>query len=560
MSNLDQMKISFEGIAHVLEDNILTVPVHQRSFSWEDKQITEFISDISNAIDNKIKEYFLGSIVLTIKKESQHEVVDGQQRLATSCIAISAIRDYLYENGETERSLDVERDFLLKKDLRTQEIQPKLVLGNIDNEFFLKKILARADSEERSIKPSRESHEKIHNTYLSFKNLFESRVTGNAGKIDILFDWLEYLKENVKVIVVETPSYTNAFTIFETLNDRGLELAITDLLKNYIFGLSGNRLPEAQQNWNLMLGTLETVGGETITLDFIRHHWSSRNGSTREKDLYDAIKKSIQKPTEAVVFTEELSKSAVFYTSILNPQHDNWDKYGQSVRDYMATLITLRMIQIRPLLISVLSYFSIEEVKKVMPRIVSWAVRLLVTGKLGGGILDKAYSDNAKKIAANEIKTTKQLFESMKSNIPNDKEFEYAFSTGSVSNSQIARYYLRCLERQASGESEPELIPNANEEIVNLEHILPQKPEKGWELFKEDTVISYSKRIGNLAILQTKINDEIGNTSFDEKKNAYRSSKFLLTRKLAEYKNWTTTSIEERQKELAEIAVKTWPL
>jgi hypothetical protein len=560
MSSLEEMSIKFEGIGHVLEDNFLNIPLHQRAYAWEDKQVIEFIQDIDISISAKTKEYFLGSIVLTKRQDLPLEVVDGQQRLATTCIGISVIRDYFFKIGDNERGQDVEREYLLKKDLRSQEIEPKLTLSNTDNDFFKKKILIRAGSKEREIKAEKESHDKIEKAYHIFEKYFKDKTKVKEAETSFLIDWLEYLKQNVKVIIVTTPSHTNAFTIFETLNDRGLELAITDLLKNYLFGLSGNRLPEVQQSWNNMLGAIETIGGETILVDYIRHYWSSRNGATREKDLYMEIKNGVQKQQDAVSFTDDLARGAVFYSLIMNPHHESWARYGGSVQDYMVTLQILRMVQIRPLLISIFLYFNDKEVRAVMPRIVSWAVRLLVSGKLGGGILDKAYSDNAKKIADGEIKTTKQLFDSIKPNIPSDKEFEIAFSTSTISNSQIARYYLRCLEQQLSGIKNPELIPNGNEEVVNLEHILPQKPDKGWESFKQDEIITYSKRIGNLTLLQAKLNSDIGNHAFGEKKLIYSRSQYILTKGICDYEEWTIANIEKRQKALSALAVKTWQL
>ena len=99
MAKLDHIRINLDGIGHALADRYLSVPAYQRSYAWEEKQITDLFADIANAIAKGKQEYFLGSIVV-IDKENGQEVVDGQQRLATISILLSAIRDYFLQNGK----------------------------------------------------------------------------------------------------------------------------------------------------------------------------------------------------------------------------------------------------------------------------------------------------------------------------------------------------------------------------------------------------------------------------------------------------------------------------
>ena len=100
MSGLDQIDIKLEGIGHVVSDNSLSVPRYQRSYAWEERQVGELFQDIATAIGEKEKEYFLGSIVVMNEPPNRPEVVDGQQRLATTSILLCAIRDYFYKNGD----------------------------------------------------------------------------------------------------------------------------------------------------------------------------------------------------------------------------------------------------------------------------------------------------------------------------------------------------------------------------------------------------------------------------------------------------------------------------
>ncbi|MGB7601662.1 MAG: hypothetical protein WBM24_15230 [Candidatus Sulfotelmatobacter sp.] len=88
---------------------------------------------------------------------------------------------------------------------------------------------------------------------------------------------------------------TSAYVMFETLNDRGLELSKADLIKNFLLSKSKGRVHEVLNRWVAMQSSLE-VGGEEedLVVTFIRHYWSSVHGATRERELYENIKKDIK--------------------------------------------------------------------------------------------------------------------------------------------------------------------------------------------------------------------------------------------------------------------------
>jgi uncharacterized protein with ParB-like and HNH nuclease domain len=290
MSTLDRMRIDLEGIGHALSDKKLQVPVYQRVYAWQMEHVTELFQDIGSAIFGGAAEYFVGSIVVSSKGTDRPEVVDGQQRLATTTILLSAIRDYFFNTGDTDRASDLERKYLKERDLRTQEEVPRFRLNKIDDDFFRKRVLATPESAERNIKPSKESHELISQAASLAAKHVQNIISTSNKPVDRLLDWVEYLDSHVRVIWVDVPDDANAFVIFETLNDRGLDLSITDLLKNYLFGLSGDRIEEIQQYWITMMGVLEEAGGDDIAVTYIRHFWSSMYGLTRERDFMPTLR------------------------------------------------------------------------------------------------------------------------------------------------------------------------------------------------------------------------------------------------------------------------------
>lgn len=108
--------------------------------------------------------------------------------------------------------------------------------------------------------------------------------------------------------------------------------------------------------------------------------------------------------------------------------------------------------------------------------------------------------------------------------------------------------------------ADPELVPNPNEEQVNLEHVLPQTPSGAWGHIDEDIARAVYKRIGNLVLLQNRVNVAVGNKGFAAKADVYKKSRYQLTKNLSKSKTWGVKEIEKRQRELATLAVKTWPI
>lgn len=551
-----------KGIGKLIKDRQLAVPIYQRPYAWEEKNISDLFSDIHNAISSNENEYFLGTIVLSGKENSSElEIVDGQQRITSIVIFLSSIRDYFENNNQQRQAASIQNDFISGYDRQRDENLPKLKLGQLDNTFFRKYIVDK-EIEEKQIK---DSHRRIATTKKLATEQIEKLVKASNQDLNLLHEWINFIEEKLKVVSIIVPSKANAFTIFETLNDRGIELAQVDLLKNYLYSkAAGDRLEEIQNLWIEMTSKIESAENESLILTFIRHHWSSQYGLTREKnrELYNGIKSNIRNSSQAVSFVDNLNKDTGLYLAIINHNHQYWNDFDQTVKQHVETLNFFKLEQFRPLLLAILKKFKDKkEVKKALKLIVSWLVRNLITGSLGGGTLEKEYANKAKKVFNEEIKNAKELREDLKKLIPDDVEFKEKFITATVNTEKYARYYLRAIENQKKGITSPELIVNSDPDVVNLEHILPKNPHKNWSNFNEDQVVSLNKRIGNLTLMQNKLNSEQGNEPFSQKKIYFMSSDLWITKMIADnYDVWTPDNIRDRQEQLANIAVQTWNL
>lgn len=547
-------KIDFkhDGIGHFLSDKFLKVPLYQRPFAWEGENVKELFDDITSSYPD---EYFIGTIVVT-NRGDYLEIVDGQQRLATVSLFFIAVRDFLKKIDEVEKANAIEGEFILKQSYRDEEKKQRLTLNDVDNEFYIK-ALVRCES----VDPLRVSHKRLTNAYNFLNNYIDSKYKSEG--LEGLLNLVDFVKDKLLIIIVTVSDDVNAFTVFETLNDRGLVLSQTDLIKNYLFNKAGDRIEEAKDKWARFTGAIESGISEEETLNYIRYYWSSKHGLTREKELYKKIKEKIKDKNQSVTFLSNLEKNSETYLAILNPHNNFLNNFPPECSEYITELLELRLTQNRPLLIALLEIWGDKpkEVEKALKLIVSLSVRNLIIGRIGSGTLETEFSKQAKLINVGEINNAKELLDSVKNLIPTDEQFQQAFEIATVSKVYIARYYLRKLEQTYRTTSE--LKATKNTEMVDLEHVLPENPgdlQRDWPSFDENLHKTYYRRIGNLTLLDKKMNSRIGNGSFIRKKEVYKDSDLLITKKIAEYENWTPYEIEARQKELAKKAVETWNL
>lgn len=566
-SRLNKIGIQIESLGHALKDKFLWVPPNQRDYAWKEKHVSDLYSDLKLAIANHASEYFLGSIVVIPGEGGRLMVVDGQQRLATALILLAAIRDFHDNNRDENGARILERGFILSQDYDSREDRPHLRLNDADHEYFLTKVLLPKSNPRRSSKdvsksskPS--SHARINTAARVAARTVKEIVAGFKPEVQfgLLKKWVNFLENGARVIWVSVPDESSAYTIFETMNDRGLALSATDLIKNYLFGRAGEeRLSVVKHNWSQMTGILDAVGESEIAKSFIRHYWVSRYGIVRHQELFDAIKGQYKNSADAVQFSQQLASEAVNYVALLNPSHSLWTKYGDAARKGVATLNLLGVEQIRPLLLTALEKFDIKEMSKLLTLSVSWAVRLIIAGTQGTGALEQLYGGAALQTSEGSLKSAADISRHMSKEVPKDEKFESDFSEAKVSKSALARYYLRALERQQQNEAAPYFIPN-DELIINLEHIMPENPSDEWSHVPAEIFESHVNRLGNQVLLKANENTIIGNRGYKFKKPFLKKADLKLTAQAGKYTDWGAKEIEDRQRKLAKLAVLTWSL
>jgi hypothetical protein len=367
-----------------------------------------------------------------------------------------------------------------------------------------------------------------------------------------------YLQNSVFILILKVEDEADAYVIFETLNDRGRGLNTMDLLKNHLFGRSGDLLGDVKRHWATIKDSLADIDpGER----FLYHYWTSYYGRTSKNKLFRLMRSRIEASDSALRFSSDLCNAAKLYAALSVPGHPHWNGYDQRTRENLETLSLLDAQQALPILLAAADSFSEQEFGKLTHILVVMAVRYNLIGELRTGVAANFYSDIPPMIRANILTKSSKVFHELKPLYPSDSDFEQAFRNKVLRNSEKARYILRQIERYLH-DNKTEVASDTKH--VNLEHILPRNPSQEWsatiDSFGPDEIDEYTSRIGNLALVSSTENKKAGSRSFEEKKrNIFQKEQNIITtQRILEYPTWSRQQIEERQDWLAQLATQVW--
>ena len=551
--------IHFEqaGLGSVLIRNQLVLPPNQREYSWEEHHVKQLLEDFAKAISDNGKEYFLGTLVTIPRADGVLEVVDGQQRLATTSIVLSAIRDYLL-NIDNVIVEAIESKYLSGFDMARRIKVPKLRLNVDDNELFAA-IVTRAEDRPPLTKAS---HRKLKNAYDMALKQVQNIVSPHDKKnhSDVLVKWIQFIEHKALAILVRVTDGANAYKMFETLNDRGLKTTQADLIKSFLFEKAASRMPEVQTRWSSMRGALEALGEKDQTVEFLRHALIVQCGLVRVSEVYETVQSMAKNEDDAVATATNLENLANSYVAIFHPEHEKWSGYADSVRRSIQVFGLVATKPLRPLMLAVATKFDKKETALAFQFFVSLSVRLTISGGGSSGSLDETAAALSVEIFTGKIKTAGALKKAMIDITPGDERFKEAVAVAKVAQPKLARYYLRSMEMTAKDMAEPYFVPNEDPGTINLEHVLPKKPMDNWPKFTDEEADLWVNRLGNQMLMRVSDNSNAKSGGFAAKKSLYSNSPYELTKQIAAFSDWTTSAIEKRQRALAQLAVKTWPV
>lgn len=556
-----------KDVRTVLESGFYEVPRFQRPYRWEREQVEEFWSD---AIESKENDYFIGSMVLYKRRPSVFGIVDGQQRLTTITILLCALRDALQSIKEADaasgihhlverRNIDNEAVFVLKTETSYPYFQeniqrfgePETEIDEHDEEVHLRQaadlLRLKIRSEQSSITLKSSSAERRHAKQREI-------LVGIRDKVLAL-----------KLIFVELDNEDDAYIVFETMNTRGKDLSVADLIKNQVLRLcrpTNNHVDRTRDRWEAIVEQIEDSEVDIRVNSFLHHFWLSQYAYVTEKKLFKDVKARVRDKGAAQRFLEDLENSAGIYRAIHEPACRKWQKQESKMRRSLEAIQLFRVKQCAPMLLAVmrcygLGHLKLSDAQEILENIENFHfVFTAITSQRSSGGISFMYALHARELLAanspdSRRSTLRGLRKKLRDRMPSYQEFEAGFedlrfTTGYTRQKSLVQYVLHRLhEFQCPAVA-------VSPDRMSIEHIAPQRPAAG----KGPQLVG---AIGNLLLVTPELNSKIGNKDLTTKKTHLKNAGFVLDDALEKATSWTDAEIGDRMTYLCKAAYeKVW--
>jgi hypothetical protein len=504
------------------------------------------------------------------------DIIDGQQRLLTITILMSVIRDIAKELDEKEADTIQRHDIAIE--LWNGQFAFRIRPAETLEDYFTKYIQDNTNNILES-EPGSQEEKKVKANYqfLKEKILGEiARFQTKDKQIGNLNDLRKKIRE-LLVIEIEISKEEDAYDIFETTNARGMELSVSDLLKNLVFKniKAGPHRDLAKENWKDIVKNVEDTGTELKR--FIRYFWVSKYGFVQEKKLFKEIKRVIA-PSQWQSLLKDLKDDSYLYNKLLEGVDTDFQGFGGHGYEIYESVFAIRLMgvsQCYVLLLSILRNFPKLgfDPYRIFQFIEKFTFQYSVVCKLPGNRVEKIYSKYAleiertakngpnRRITGRLNSIFARLETELKSEAPSKvlflESFPDLYYKDSTEGRRLIKYILGKINITYEGNNEHLINFNA----VNTEHILPLTPDKAWGVTKKD-IKDYVNNLGNLTLLSEEINSDVENFIISKKLPEYEKSNLGITQKLVQTlkalnNKWDEAEINARQLEFAEMAYET---
>ncbi|TCN53510.1 uncharacterized protein with ParB-like and HNH nuclease domain [Rhodococcus sp. SMB37] len=572
------------------------VPNFQRPYSWEDDQLEDYWNDVALARG----DFFFGTTVTWISAEinlfrKKFSLIDGQQRLTTSAVALSVVRD-LFEiietspdpgnDGETrglahEQKKNTQK-YLVAKDDNSKEYpvitRPEPMFWEAIQKPAAIPSGAKWDASAKLVGKARTFFEKKAINELETLSDTNSKV-----------ERLKALRNNIlqaRVIQVELKSEEDAFLIFETLNTRGADLRLTDLLKNMLVrGLSPDPRDRdaVASRWKTVVGNAASRDDNQAEADrFIWQSWNSRRDAVKEPELYKEIKSLMSdgKLTHSGYLAEVETDSQIFRhfdTSRFEfPKTSLGLRQGLAIPEVQDSIQALELFNVtvaNSAIIALIRKFnqtsliSEKQLKRAVRSIENFHFQFtaMANGGSTGGTRGRynrfSVALENSTTQADVDKTINNFTLRLKDSLPDRalvvREFtklayapklKLTAAQRKRGSSDLIRYVLITIAKHLGNVPSPQDTSG-----WTIEHIVPQR---GAGNSFSDPVFS----IGNLVLLSAKVNSGLGHGSLANKRTLLQSSACPQDASLVEWMEGedgfepSVKSIKDRATALANLA------
>ncbi|MDM9382808.1 DUF262 domain-containing HNH endonuclease family protein [Chlorogloeopsis sp. ULAP01] len=555
---LDTRTTSFGDL--IGNGKIYRVPPFQRDYSWTEENWEDLWQDILILHNHISVSHYMEAIVLQSSSTTDKEftIIDGQQRLATLSIIAVAVIEKIHQfveqkvepEANKERQEILKRTYLGDRDPRSLRYSSKLILNENNNNFYQSNLVnLRKPLNIRSLS---KSNQLLWQAFEYFSRQLEElpEVIQDGEKLATFL--IDTVAQRLLFIQITVEDELNAYTVFETLNARGLELTSTDLLKNYLFSLfqGPDYLQEAQRQWRRIINTVQM---EKFP-EFLRYYLNLKHPRVRRERLFKIVRESVKDTIQAFDLLDQLENFSGLFVALGNPNDEFWRDTPQN-QPYIRELNLFRVKQVYPTLFAAYQKFFTEDFTRLLKLLVTISFRYIIISSLNPNELESFYNEVATDIANENITNPRQVFNKLRPVYVKDEKFQQDFSLLSIATKgqkrKLIRYILCKLEADAGGKQ-------IDEDSFSIEHILPEAPTNDWrQIFTDAQIEEMVYRLGNLTLLEPSFNRDIGQKNYQTKKEIYQQCVYTLTRRITA-EEWTPDAIATRHRYLAQRAVHIW--
>jgi uncharacterized protein with ParB-like and HNH nuclease domain len=454
-------------IETLLSGSFFIIPRFQRPYSWDLDNLNEFWNDVTASVND---DYFIGSMVVYKVAKQQFGVVDGQQRLTTITILLCVIRDYFAELGVRDSAEGIHQ-LVERKDRNNQN---KFILKTETSfPFFqehVQKFMEEPDAEinvrleERNLDIAKKTFSNLVGSIL--KSILLDASIPDESKREVQISKLTDLRDsifNLNLIFIRLDNEDDAYLIFETLNTRGKDLALTDLVKNHFSKhlRSKGAVDHARLKWDSLLEIIHNSDVDLSTDTYIYHYWSSRYDALTAKKIFPKLKKAVTK-VKAKAYLDELISDAKLYRSIHETTY-GWNKNEREVAASLHALQLFKLSQPTPASLSLVRAYRDKKIKYGALRDVLGVIEKFhflftaITSSRSSGGISAMYTSFAKKLyeasgSQESADLIREFVQKLRDRRPSLEEFKVAFKEVVYTNSNskqknLVRYILRNFSR-----------------------------------------------------------------------------------------------------------------
>ncbi len=559
--NLEQI---FYGL-----DTRYFIPRYQRDYSWtSNNELSELWNDIIASYSDG-KEYFMGTLLLASREKNttHYDIVDGQQRTISFMLLLSVIQDYskLVSDGTIpesdlncsyEKREDIADSLFASVNRHIKQDDYYLRANNKDSKFF-------EDALDISLREVTSAISNKSNRVTKAKRFFQDKIKkdffGRSDSLNELKKFFRFIITKLKFVTITVEDDFDAYVIFESLNSKGMDLSVADLLKNKILSnVSSNYQDAALSEWDDLVKKIQVVPASFV--DYIKIYWNAYESMDVTKaTLYKTIRKTIgNNEANTRKFLSNLISNADSFDKLKNKSNLNWPKINISGKwaEKVAEMNLLGYTIHLPCFL-----YAMKNNESILEKLSELSLNLLfrwvTVCDYGIGEIDSLFKKILTDMKAG--KSNEQILENFLPLIDKvQSSFKESFSSYETESSTILKY-IACKTELHLGSTKA-LIPDFLE--VDLEHVLPKSCDS-WGEHMNMFSKPYSRwinSIGNTILLEKGKNRKIKNSSFDEKKKVLATSEFNGAKNISTLGEWSEENIFYRCEYLTSLATSIWKL